>query len=93
MTGDNVLLSLDVEVDELKEDVGAARGGLDDPALRGVTGRLADMARVGGDHNVARTVHVVTLDGALHRYAAVDDVDENRAQSTLRASDPQTCSS
>lgn len=79
VTRDNVLLTLDVVVDDLDENVAAASDRLDDLTERGVTERLADPRRVDSDHAVRRSVLRVALDGALHRDTAVeDDVDEGR---------------
>jgi hypothetical protein len=77
VTGNDVLLTLDVVVDDFDEDVAATSDGLDDLAKGSVTEALTDARRVDGDHTVAGAVERVTLDGALHRDTTVeDDVDE-----------------
>ena len=66
-------------LDDLDEDVAPPRDALDNLAKSSVAEAHADPARVNRDHAVVTPVLGVTLDGALHRDAAVeDDVDEGR---------------
>jgi hypothetical protein len=77
VTGANVLLVLDVQVDDLEEPGGGLGDVLDD-ILQGLLGEgLADTRRVDGAHGVVGAALLVTLDGDLHGQTAVEhDGDE-----------------
>lgn len=78
VTGANVLLVLDVEVDNLQEPCGGL-GDVLDNVLQGLLGEgLADTRGVDCAHGVVGATGLVTLDSDLHGQTAVEDDGDKR---------------
>ena len=78
VTGADVLLVLDVEVDNLQEPCGSL-GDVLDNVLQGLLGKgLADTRGVDSAHGVVGATSLVTLDSDLHGKTAVEDDGDER---------------